>query len=203
MAPLSLARRVAVGLMYPTEIATPFHRDGWVYEEKADGYRMAAVKVDNCLGLISRHGTHYTHRFPELVTAIGALDAETFILDGELVMVDSVPPARVERSTSEGASVPVYIAFDVLELGGRDLRSEPLKARRLALERLTAGQDLILPARRLSSNGLRAWAQAIHGGCEGMVAKDQESPYAPGRTLRWLNVKRADYRRETRSALEN
>ena len=36
-----------------------------------------------------------------------------------------------------------------------------------------------------------------------MVAKDQESPYVPGRTLRWLNVKRADYRREARSALEN
>jgi hypothetical protein len=35
------------------------------------------------------------------------------------------------------------------------------------------------------------------------VAKDQESPYVPGRTLRWLNVKWADYRRETRSALEN
>ena len=82
MPSLSLTRRVAVGLMYPTEIATPFHRDGWVYEEKADGYRMAAVKVDNCLGLISRHGTHYAHRFPELVAAIGALDAETFILDG-------------------------------------------------------------------------------------------------------------------------
>lgn len=103
----------------------------------------------------------------------------------------------------EEASLPVYIAFDVLELGGRDLRSQPLKARRLALEGLAEGQDLILPARRLSSNGLGAWAQAIHGGCEGMVAKDQESPYVPGRTLRWLNVKWADYRRETRSALEN
>lgn len=106
MAPLSLARRVGVGLMYPTEIATPFHRDGWVYEEKADGYRMAAVKVDNCLGLISRHGTHYTHRFPELVTAIGALDAETFILDGELVMVDSVPPRVSSAPRMRGQACP-------------------------------------------------------------------------------------------------
>jgi ATP-dependent DNA ligase len=143
--------------MYPTEIATPFHRDGWVYEEKADGYRMAAVKVDNCLGLISRHGTHYTHRFPELVAAIGALDAETFILDGELVMVDSVPPARVERSPNEEASLPVYIAFDVLELGGRDLRSQPLKARRLALEGLAEGQDLILPARK----AFEQWSRSV------------------------------------------
>jgi bifunctional non-homologous end joining protein LigD len=107
-------------------------------------------------------------------------------------MYDQAPPARVERPTDALTSLPIYIAFDVLELGGRDLRREPLKERRLVLEGLTAGQDLIRPARRLSSNGLRAWAQAIHGGCEGMVAKDQESRYVPGRTLRWLNVKRTD-----------
>jgi bifunctional non-homologous end joining protein LigD len=194
MANLSLTRRLALGLMHPTEIATPFHRDGWVYEEKVDGFRMAAVKVDNCLGLISRDGTHYTRRFPELVAAIGALDPETFLLDGELAMPEQVPLAHVEGSRegppNEPASLPVYIVFDVLELGGRDLRREPLKGRRLALEELTAGQNLILPARRFSSNGLRAWAQAIHGGCEGMVAKDQESPYIAGRTLRWLTLTR-------------
>jgi len=194
MATPSLTRQVALGLMYPTEIATPFHREGWVYEEKVDGYRMAAVKVDNCLGLISRHGTHYTSRFPELVAAIGALEADTFILDGELAMSDQASPAPAERasehSPNESKSLPIYIAFDVLELGGKDLRREPLKARRLALEDLTAGHDLILPARRLSSNGLRAWAQAILGGCEGLVAKDQESPYVPGRTLQWHSLTR-------------
>jgi bifunctional non-homologous end joining protein LigD len=196
MATLSLTRRVALGLMYPTEIATPFHLDGWVYEEKVDGYRMAAVKVDNCLGLISRYGTHYTRRFPELVATIGALEADTFILDGELAMYDHVSPAPLERSggrpPTEPTSLPVYIVFDVLELDGRDLRREPLKARRLALEELTAGRELISPARRLSSHGLRAWAQALRAGCEGLVAKDQESPYVPGRTRRWLNVKRSD-----------
>jgi bifunctional non-homologous end joining protein LigD len=194
MATLSLTRRVALGLMYPTEIASPFHRDGWVYEEKVDGYRMAAVKVDNCLGLISRYGTHYTRRFPELVATIGALAADTFILDGELAMYDHVSPAPLERSgerpQNEPTSLPVYIAFDVLELDGRDLRREPLKARRLALEELTAGRELISPARRLSSNGLRAWAQALRAGCEGLVAKDQESPYVPGRTLQWHSLTR-------------
>ena len=126
MATLSLTRRVALGLMYPTEIATPFHLDGWVYEEKVDGYRMAAVKVDNCLGLISRYGTHYTRRFPELVATIGALAADTFILDGELAMYDHVSPAPLERSDerpqNEPTSLPVYIAFDVLELDGRHRR---------------------------------------------------------------------------------
>ncbi len=30
--------------MHPTLVATPFHRDGWVYEEKYDGWRMVAYK---------------------------------------------------------------------------------------------------------------------------------------------------------------
>jgi ATP-dependent DNA ligase len=57
---------------------------------------------------------------------------------------------------------------------------------------------VILPVRRLSPNGLKAWTQAIHRGYEGMVAKDRESLYVPGRTLRWVKVKQKDYRREAR-----
>ena len=31
-------------LMYSTKVGQPFHRDGWVYEEKIDGWRMLAYK---------------------------------------------------------------------------------------------------------------------------------------------------------------
>jgi ATP-dependent DNA ligase len=55
-----------------------------------------------------------------------------------------------------------------------------------------------LPTRRLSDNGLKAWAQAVHRGYEGVVGKDPESPYVPGRTLKWLKVKQKDYRKEAR-----
>jgi hypothetical protein len=30
--------------MQPTQVKQPFHRDGWVYEEKVDGWRMLAYK---------------------------------------------------------------------------------------------------------------------------------------------------------------
>ena len=36
----------------------------------------------------------------------------------------------------------------------------------------------------------------IERGYEGLVAKDPESPYVPGRTLKWLKVKQRDYRIE-------
>src|SRR6266478_2060491 len=89
------------------------------------------------------------------------------------------------RPKDEPATLPVCMVFDVLELGGKDLRREPLWKRRKALEELVAGARMILPARRLSDNGLKAWAQAVHRGYEGM-GKDPESLYVPGRTLKWL-----------------
>jgi hypothetical protein len=32
--------------MRPTQVRQPFHRDGWVYEEKIDGWRLLAYKDD-------------------------------------------------------------------------------------------------------------------------------------------------------------
>jgi bifunctional non-homologous end joining protein LigD len=88
--------------------------------------------------------------------------------------------------------------FDLLQLGPKDYRKEPLKVRRRALEKLLKGQTLILPARRLTGNGLAAWTEVLHRGWEGMVAKDSEALYVAGRTLKWIKVKQKDYRVEER-----
>jgi hypothetical protein len=48
------------------------------------------------------------------------------------------------------------MVFDLLHLGEKDYRLEPLRVRRKALEKLVKGQTLILPTRRLASNGLAA-----------------------------------------------
>ena len=53
---------------------------------------------------------------------------------------------------------------------------------------------MILPVRRLSEDGLKAWQQVVEHGYEGLVAKDPASPYLGGRTLKWLKVKQRDYR---------
>ena len=53
----------------------------------------------------------------------------------------------------EPATLPVYIAFDILELAGHDVRDRPLKQRRRALERLVWHHSMIFPARRLADDG--------------------------------------------------
>jgi ATP-dependent DNA ligase len=52
---------------------------------------------------------------------------------------------------------------------------------------------MIFAARRLSRNGLKAWEEALARGFEGIVAKNPESRYVPGRTLAWLKVKQPHY----------
>ncbi len=63
--------------MHATSVARPFHHDGWVYEEKVDGYRMVAVKANGAVQLISRTGRDHTKRFQELATALAGLKAKT------------------------------------------------------------------------------------------------------------------------------
>ena len=57
--------------MHPTLVAQPFHRDGLLYEEKVDGYRMVAYKAHDQVRLISRQGKDFTTRFPDLAGALG------------------------------------------------------------------------------------------------------------------------------------
>ena len=69
-------------------LGKPFHRPGWVYEEKYDGWRMLAFKHGRRARLISRQGVDHTERFRELADAIAALKAPTLILDGEVCVFD-------------------------------------------------------------------------------------------------------------------
>ncbi len=188
--------------MHPIQISRPIHHAGWVYEEKVDGWRMVAVKAEGAVRLVSRNGLDHTKRFPELVKALTSLKPATFTLDGEVAVYDQAFISRFEwlraRPKDEPATLPVYMVFDVLELGGRDLRGEPLKERRRVLQKLVGGHGMIFPVRRLSQDGLKAWEEAVARGFEGMVAKDPESPYVGGRTLKWLKVKQRDYRVEER-----
>jgi bifunctional non-homologous end joining protein LigD len=173
-----------------------------VYEEKVDGWRIVASKAEGSVRLVSRNGRDHTRRFPELLKALRRLKAKTFTLDGELAIFDKSLISRFEwlrgRPADEPATLPVYMVFDLLELNGRDLREHPLRERRRLLERLVSTPGMIFPARRLAKGGLKAWQEALERGYEGIVAKDPESRYIPGRTLSWLKVKQKDYRKEER-----
>ena len=65
--------------MQPTLARPPFHRNGWVYDEKVDGWRMLAYKDGDRVRLISRNGVGHTHRFPDIAAAIAKLLPERVV----------------------------------------------------------------------------------------------------------------------------
>jgi ATP-dependent DNA ligase len=85
------------------------------------------------------------------------------------------------------------MAFDLLYRDGRDLTARPLAHRRVRLEGVVAGSELVFAVRRLAPDGHEAWKQVIERGYEGYVAKDDTSVYEAGRTRRWLKVKQKDW----------
>src|SRR6185295_5484034 len=66
--------------MAATQIAKPFHRPGWVYEEKVDGWRVLAYKDAAGVRLVSRNAKDLTRRFPELASAVAGLKPATLLL---------------------------------------------------------------------------------------------------------------------------
>jgi len=184
--------------MHPTLVSQPFHRDGCVYEEKLDGWRILAFKDGKAVKLVSRNGRDHTSRFPGIVAALRKLDAITLILDGEVAVYDQQLVSRFEwlrhRPTGQVATPPIFMVFDCPQLEG-DLRAEPLRVRRRQVEFVLDGAPAeLLPVRRLSDDGLKAWQEVLEHGWEGLVAKDLESRYVAGRSVHWLKVKQPHYR---------
>jgi len=199
--------------MLATLVDAPFHRPGWVYEEKYDGYRILAYKEvakgevakgevakgeaaggqaaggeGGEVTLLSRNAKDRTATFPEVARAVGGLGSRTLLLDGEVVGFD---PGLVSRFQllQQGEVPHVYMVFDCLYVDGRDLRAEPLRVRRAALEAAIGDTAHLFPSRRLGRNGLAAYALAEKKGFEGIVAKDESAPYVEGRSTCWLKVK--------------
>jgi bifunctional non-homologous end joining protein LigD len=176
--------------MLATLAREPFHRPGWVFEEKYDGYRIVAYKEGRQVRLFSRNAIDRTARYPRIADAIRALRPTTLVLDGEAVVFDR---ARISRFQllQRAATDSVFVAFDCLFLNRKDLRREPLSARRTELEKVLSGKPspLLLLSNRLAANGLTAYKIAARKGFEGMIAKDLSSSYMESRSPHWLKVK--------------
>jgi bifunctional non-homologous end joining protein LigD len=193
--------------MLATLVREPFHKSGWVYEEKYDGYRILAYKEGPRIRLYSRNAIDRTDRFPEVAAAMSALRPCTLLLDGEVSVFDREGVSRFQLLQNLGAGKSVFAVFDCLYKDGRDLRRQPLSERRVAVEESLASNKLpnkarskvapnkvppnkiIVPSARLASNGLEAYRLAIQRKFEGLVAKDLSSPYVEGRSNFWLKVK--------------
>jgi DNA ligase-1 len=169
----------------------------WLAEWKYDGIRAQVVRRGGQHWVWSRGEELMTDRFPELASALRALPDGT-VLDGEILVwhEGAATPApfnllqqRIGRKTLTRkvlADAPVrFLAYDLLESGGEDLRGQPQHERRARLERLLAGTAVPLSP----LVGAADWAAlaALRGesrerGVEGLMLKHREARYGSGRT---------------------
>ena len=178
--------------------------EAWV-EDKYDGIRGQLHKEGDRIILYSRDLNDVTAAFPEVVQAARGIGHD-LLLDGELLAFkDGVVRPFFELQHRLGrkvvgarllADVPViFVAFDLLYLDGRNLLLEPLRERRRELEALSLPSPFMLAylIRALDAGELdRIFDGARARNNEGLMVKDPESVYTPGRRgLGWLKLKKA------------
>jgi DNA ligase-1 len=147
------SRPYPFALASPIDAATPpadllGDREAWLIEWKWDGIRAQLVKRGGRVHLWSRGEELITDRFPEAIEAAAALP-DGVVLDGEVLAFRDDRPLpfaalqqRIGRQTQvarRARDIPVvFMAYDVLEHEGVDIRARPLTERRAILERLVA-----------------------------------------------------------------
>ena len=178
-------------LLLRTE-ALPDDGSQWEYQLKLDGYRAVAFKTGGTLHLRSRNNNDFTVRYPAIARGLAKLPDET-VIDGEVVALDEDgrPSFNALQNYSAGAPV-LYYVFDVMVLGGRDVRGETLEVRKALLKQKIIPK-LAEPVRYTGEleAGLRDLIHSVKAQrLEGLVAKRRNSRYEPGlRSGAWMKMR--------------
>ena len=180
--------------------------DEWQYEPKWDGFRCLAFRDSRRIDLFSKSGKPLTRYFPELVTALSALAAKHFVLDGEIViqvgrklsfddLLMRIHPAASRIQRLSQSTPATLIVFDLLvDNAGAKLADLPLKKRRRKLEGFAKRYLKANPAIRVSPATVsvavaRKWFR-LGSALDGVIAKRRELPYQSGNRAGMQKIKR-------------
>ena len=214
-AALHIGRPIRFMLATPVADAAEVMRrvgdEAWI-EDKYDGIRAQLhLESDGAIRLFSRDLNDVTRSFPEIAEVAAELSGDApLVIDGELVpwrqgsVLDfaslQTRLGRVRPSAELLSEVPVVlVAFDLLHGGGDDLLEAPLRARRARLEALSLPDrtgERILLSHQASARSVdevdRHFDDARERHNEGLMIKDPDSTYQPGRRgMGWLKLKKA------------
>ncbi len=189
--------------MLATPMDHPFSRDGWLFELKYDGIRAMVSVAGDLVRITGRRGGDETARYPEAQAIRAGIHAGQAIVDGELVVLDADGRPSFERMQQRiGVSrepdvrraaaehLVTFVAFDLLELEGRDLLSTELRIRKKTLRETVVDSPYILFAEHVERDGTSLFDVARESGIEGIVGKRADSLYRPGvRSPDWVKIK--------------
>jgi bifunctional non-homologous end joining protein LigD len=169
----------------------------WIYEIKYDGYRMLTRVEGEAVQLFTRTGKDWSSKLPTLLNELKRLRLPTGWYDGEIVVLDpqtghpDFGALQESMDSARSADVVLYL-FDLLFCDGKDLRQQPLHARRALLEKTleaapASSQVRFSQAFDVDTDSLIASACKL--GLEGIMGKRKDSMYVSRRSPDWIKLK--------------
>ena len=180
---------------------TPFDSPEHLFELKWDGIRVLAFVEGEEVRFQSRNLRNITSQFPELASLPEQLNSDLTVLDGELVCFDndghpSFPRIQQRLQRQQRARIVRspqvhFIVFDILIINGESVMELPLIERKQLLADTLDATDLVQPCEYIENDGNAFFHATSEYGLEGIMAKEKNSPYFPGkRSPSWHKVKR-------------
>jgi ATP-dependent DNA ligase len=187
--------------MLARPIDAAFDSDEHMFEPRWGGQRaLAFIETDRAGGrphlrLLDENGKDMAPQLPELAILAELVSDLPAILDGEIVLPDKVGRMDDEALAArladgaKGSSTPVYLAFDLLWAGGRQIIAQPLLRRRERMAKIVqpTAELVILPG--VVRDGMDLYFAVAQQGLHGVMARHLRSPYLPGRRSelwRWI-----------------
>jgi len=177
-------------------LATELPSDGrFLYEPKWDGFRAIVFRGAADVFIQSRDSRPLDRYFPELHATFIDLLPPGCVVDGEIVIATPrgldfdalqlrLHPAASRVAKLAKESPAEFVAFDLLAVGGEDLRGAPQTERRARLERLLAGVAKPIHLTPATRDPIVAaeWLSRFEGaGLDGVIAKPEDGAYEPGK----------------------
>ena len=172
-----------------------FESADWVYELKHDGFRALAYVGDGSCRFVSRRRNEMK-RFADLAARIAKeLKVKDAVLDGEICALDGDgKPAFYDLMKRR--CQPVYYAFDILWLNGRDLRDLSLLERKKILRKIIPRKSSWVGYVSYVDRGaLKLFELISKQDLEGLVAKQKDAKYT-AQTL-WYKILNSTYTQKT------
>jgi bifunctional non-homologous end joining protein LigD len=149
---------------------------GWAHELKHDGYRLQIHMRDGRV--------RWSGRYPPRINVTAIMDAEVVCTDGK-----GVPTFETLHSRCND-HLAFACAFDLLMVGGEDLRHLPFAKRKAALRKLLkADRAGIQYVEHTEGDGAKLFKAVCKLGLEGIVSKKLDAPYKSGPSKTWIKVK--------------
>lgn len=134
-----------------------------MHEIKHDGYRTQVVIESGAARAFTRRGHDWTERYRSIVRCAETLPCASAIIEGEMIMQDVAGRSDFHALRANLDRQPqrlILMAFDLLHLDGRDLKSRPIEERRELLRRLLGPNEPHRPIRAFALEFCRALAEA-------------------------------------------